>query len=1023
MNFQVAEENLNHGAAFLTQSQYDSAYLYLHTARSFFEENKNHLQAARANRLLGKTNGFKGDLKASIFHFHQAISLANTNLQDSFFLVERCRAYSSLGIAYQIKGKIDSSIYFQKKAVQKYTAKKTEEDMILAELTSNLSEAYIQEGNYEKALNALKKTQRIRRQKMGEDHRTIIQGYLRLGSLYNVLGNSKLEIKTIEKALVLAKAKYGEKNELTSSAYYFLGVGYANSQQFKKAIDYYEKALRLHQEMAGPKHFRTAIAMTSIAKVYFNAGDLKKSEQYCRDAIEIYQELFNEDYIHLVTNYNLLGAILLKKEKADQAIKALQEAGRISQKQYQGGGHTSLAETEMNMGTCYAQKGDYPKAEKHFQQSLAYCKKNSLVPNETWIPSLLGFAKYHQQQKHFQEAAYYYQQILYAALPQFSKKDLFSSPDWEKHHFSLKAVSAFIQKNKCLYPKASPSDQHLIVQQNKKLLNHLYQNISKTYASAEQEQLTEQINICSNYTIELAYELSQHTADAKTWEDLFFIVERSKSNILTAMVRESLAKQTLGIPEKLLVEEAELQSLINFWEKKIYEANQKQNPVLDEWKDHLFQLNNDFEAIKKILEQNHPKYFDLKYDYSLASLKEIQNSFLKQQQAIIEYHLSDSLLFIFTITKKKLHLDRQKIDQQFHQYIQQYLKNTSDYSFFTTYPQKSYEQYSQSAFYLYQKLFPPACQQLIRSKEQLFLIPSGSLTQLSFDALLRKPIVKKVERNYKKLAYLLFDFQLGYAYSSTLLLHKKKFTKTSFPYLGFAPTYTPQTDRPTSIKNLRESPKALKSLKATSKEIDLVGKLFKGLRYKGSEASEFQFKEKAPQAQIIHLAMHATLDDKNPKYSKLHFSQEKQDQEDGYLNIYELYNLSLQADLSILSACETGAGKMVKGEGLMSMARAFRYAGCPSILTSLWKADDKSAAQLVTTFSQKYIEGADKTSALNEAKKRFLEDADKFTAHPFFWSNFVLIGNPSPISGYAKPPWVWIIGSIGFLIFLIYRIR
>ena len=192
-------------------------------------------------------------------------------------------------------------------------------------------------------------------------------------------------------------------------------------------------------------------------------------------------------------------------------------------------------------------------------------------------------------------------------------------------------------------------------------------------------------------------------------------------------------------------------------------------------------------------------------------------------------------------------------------------------------------------------------------------------------------------------------------------------------------------------------------------------------------ATEDIFKRKAPQAGIIHLATHAIVNDEDPLYSKLVFAKDAASNEDGFLNTFELYNMKLNASLVVLSACNTGYGKVIHGEGIMSLARGFMYAGCPSIVMSLWPVDDQSTAGLMKGFFSGLAQGLRKDDALRRAKLDYLKQADAVKSNPFYWAGFVSIGNTHPILIRVHknyPSWVLmgIIASIG-LVILFWRIR
>jgi CHAT domain-containing protein/Tfp pilus assembly protein PilF len=191
----------------------------------------------------------------------------------------------------------------------------------------------------------------------------------------------------------------------------------------------------------------------------------------------------------------------------------------------------------------------------------------------------------------------------------------------------------------------------------------------------------------------------------------------------------------------------------------------------------------------------------------------------------------------------------------------------------------------------------------------------------------------------------------------------------------------------------------------------------KGKSYCHRYATEEAFKNRAPEAGIIHLATHAIVDDRNPLYSKLVFANDESSREDGFLNTYELYNIRLNADLVVLSACNTGYGKLVRGEGIMSLARGFMYAGCPSIVMSLWPVDDLSTKRLMDHFYQGLASGLRKDEALRRAKIEYINEADNVKSNPFYWAGFVSIGSPDSVNLPSKINYtLWIIAFVVLVI-------
>lgn len=176
-------------------------------------------------------------------------------------------------------------------------------------------------------------------------------------------------------------------------------------------------------------------------------------------------------------------------------------------------------------------------------------------------------------------------------------------------------------------------------------------------------------------------------------------------------------------------------------------------------------------------------------------------------------------------------------------------------------------------------------------------------------------------------------------------------------------------------------------------------------------ASINNFVEGAGNYTVLQLATHAVADKENPGKSKIYFS------DDQYLTLDSVYHLKLNADLIIVSACETAIGKELYAEGMKSFARAFTYSGCKSTVSTLWKVDDKATATVVSKFYDYLFEGLQKDEALQKAKLKYLAEATTDDeAHPFYWAAIILTNDVSPVvlkgKLYSKKYLLWIGGGI-----------
>jgi CHAT domain-containing protein len=163
--------------------------------------------------------------------------------------------------------------------------------------------------------------------------------------------------------------------------------------------------------------------------------------------------------------------------------------------------------------------------------------------------------------------------------------------------------------------------------------------------------------------------------------------------------------------------------------------------------------------------------------------------------------------------------------------------------------------------------------------------------------------------------------------------------------------------------------------------------------YLEREANETRLKSKdIGEYRFLHFATHGLINEKNPKLSGLLLAQEDStSKEDGILHLGEIYNLNLNADLVVLSACETGLGQIAKGEGIIGLTRGFLYAGASNLLVSLWQVSDVTTADLMVDFYDGMLKGSTKSEALAEAKRHLIGNGSE-RAKPDYWAPFILIG-------------------------------
>jgi CHAT domain-containing protein len=465
--------------------------------------------------------------------------------------------------------------------------------------------------------------------------------------------------------------------------------------------------------------------------------------------------------------------------------------------------------------------------------------------------------------------------------------------------------------------------------------------------------------------------------------------------VLLSELKDANAKKLGSIPEDLRKTEKRIKSNLYLFRNNIWEEENLSEPDENKLKylrSNLLTNEMKYDSLLDHLEQNYPDYYKLKYDPSVVSVKELK-SLLDEDEVLIEYTLAEDCVYTFLISNNHFEVSKILIDSSFIQDIFA-LRNNLDFLHVRDYSFQDYQDYQRIAYRLYNILIKPVDNQL--TGKRVIIIPDEELSYLSFESLIDS-IVPHKSIEFRKLPYLINKYPISYAASSTILSLIKKgptpFLKNGV--LALAPSYDMlKKSIFANNKTLAQQFKEVNDLPGAAWEVETILKIMKGKKLVGEDATETEFKKLASSYSILHFAMHTKVDDDNPLSSMLSFYPYGGIGEDGVLHTYEIYNLDLNGELAFLSACSTGNGKLQKGEGVLSLARAFTYAGMPSVVMTLWDVEDISSGNIIPTFYQLLGKGYYKDVALRLAKLNYLQKTKpEIELHPAFWSGFVLYGN------------------------------
>jgi CHAT domain-containing protein len=384
------------------------------------------------------------------------------------------------------------------------------------------------------------------------------------------------------------------------------------------------------------------------------------------------------------------------------------------------------------------------------------------------------------------------------------------------------------------------------------------------------------------------------------------------------------------------------------------------------------------------------------------SVEEIQLR-LKPEEALLSFFYGDSAVYAFWIDKHSLKAHRIGNRTEIDQLVRALLDEL--------YQPSSMQAFVGPSYQLYQTIFSAFPDKY--NAKSLLICPDGLLGYLPFACLLTEEVNSNDLNNsyaQRSLPYLQNLQSQRYAYGAALHFQSKNYhikpLSQSGPSRGdhvnklaaFAPTYANEL-----------------SLAFNGPQAESIATMWRGDLFPAEKAREQRFRELLNQYGMFHLAQHGEANLEQPLSSRLRFtaSDDSLPENDGLLHAYEIYALDIPAQLVVLSSCESGYGPLAKGEGVMSLARAFRSAGAQSVLNTAWEVDGRVALPLMQTFYAKLAEGQNKSEALAQSTREFLDDAPPELLHPHYWAAFTLVGDNAPVQ---RPRAVW--PAIGLFLLL-----
>jgi CHAT domain-containing protein len=527
---------------------------------------------------------------------------------------------------------------------------------------------------------------------------------------------------------------------------------------------------------------------------------------------------------------------------------------------------------------------------------------------------------------------------------------------------------------------------------------------------ASQQQWREAVGSFYGEALQLLLAEGEPLTDMAQLQTVFHLMEQSKAFLLRSRLQDLEALNQALQPEIQSELEAHQRQLAIF-RNRLYGSSDSLAKV--RLQGQIAERQNALLDLQIRLERENPDYYRLKYGQALATLEDFQTH-LPAGELCVSYALGETQLFVLSIRKKQVEGRVLPLAAAWQKDLLGFLDLMRDIEAYYEDPAAVLAKFQSQSANWYRQLLASILEGRVEV-DKLHIIPDGILGYLPFETLIQQEVAAQTD--FRDLPYLVHRFPVRYSYSAALAVEFAALAAPSdLSYVGFAPRY----QLPDSLLAAGFRSEELRDLPWAAEEVRFGAELFDGWALLGREATEERLLNLGRQPAILHFSMHALLDDQNPLHSRLAFAPVANH---GDLQVHEIYNLPLRSQLVVLSACNTGVGPLAQGEGIMSLARAFQYAGCPSLLTSLWVVDDEAAFQIHQTYFRQLHDGAAKAQALQQAKKEFLATANKFQAHPFYWASLIQLGESKPLQMPGKPVWVWVLGGVLLfgLVYFLYK--
>jgi CHAT domain-containing protein/Tfp pilus assembly protein PilF len=755
-------------------------------------------------------------------------------------------------------------------------------------------------------------------------------------------------------------------NNRRELSYLFNNIGnyYWKNDNYSEALKYYEKSLPL--SLLSNNLTLYSICLNNIGVVYIDMGDFDKALDYCLRALDNDKNANNESAI--IIDLLNIGVIHRRRALASNSLDEFNSATQYMQDcllladQLEDRQNAIIALN--NLGTIYSDLNDFIQARFYFYKALHYADLLNDNENRSMILNNLGIIEL--TLGNLESSAEYFQKAIDIAQQLGTGQVL-----WEAY-FEL--GNSYAKQEK--FTEAFNSYKASI-----SIIENIRSSISAEEYKASYFGSDKRLDTYYN-AIGLLIKMHRSRPEKGYDREAFNFLERAKARAFlnSLEIAEIIFDDSADI--RLVNQEKELMGGIS----KIY--TKLLNPELSDEERKEFEktikgFEEELEYLKQEIRDTSPVYANLKYP-EIITYNDVQNIFSKSDTTLFAFALGKDTSLAFAITAGYLKTYPLPSRSNLQRRVSEYRRVISDSSA-TNF---------RLGFDLFKELIQPG---LNYHTKRLIIVPDDILHLLPFEALITNTDINR---------WLVEDYAISYvpSFSSLKYLTNRRANsrKPGKDLLAFGdPFYGPNEESssipaPDIVHELFPSSFSnVKRLRFSGLEVKKLSSLFKKSRidiFLRQAATEEKIKSiPLTDYRILHFASHALIDDKKPARSAILLSLDQDPAEDGLLQTREIFNLKINADLVALSACQTGLGQFIRGEGIEGLNRAFFYAGSSAVLMSLWSVNDQATSRLMESFYHYIKTPATLTQALQKAKLEMIRSSA--VSHPFYWASFVIAGD------------------------------